>query len=277
VSGATEEAGRPIGVNASIAVAVTRSVGSMPALYVTLVIVSGWMALATWGPLHRVDPYPFPFLLFLDNVVQLVLCPVILVGQRVLGMAAERRAVRAAEDTEAIFRQLAELHTYLDRRDQALSRAAGARPVAFGSPGWMRSARVARTEATAGEVDVNGRVAAWLTLRLSSMWVFYAVAGSQVAWMGLAWIGVQRVDPYPFAFMTFLSTLAQLIFMVVIMVGQDVLGSAAALRADQMFSDAGVVSRECGRMKARLAAQDRVISGLLDATAGPEHHCCYDH
>ena len=77
-----------VGLNGAIAAALTRWVGSMPALYVVLAVVGGYMALATWGPLHRVDPYPFAFLLFLDNVVQLVLCLVILVGQRVLGAAA---------------------------------------------------------------------------------------------------------------------------------------------------------------------------------------------
>jgi uncharacterized membrane protein len=81
----------------------------MPALYVVLVIVGGWMALATWGPLRRVDPYPFQFLLFLDNVVQLMLCSVILVGQRVLGMAADRRAMQTYQNAEAIFEQVADL------------------------------------------------------------------------------------------------------------------------------------------------------------------------
>ena len=36
-----------IGLNGVIAVALTRSVGSMQALYAALVIVGGWMALAT--------------------------------------------------------------------------------------------------------------------------------------------------------------------------------------------------------------------------------------
>ena len=90
-----------IGVNGAIAVVLTRGVGSMPALYVALVVIGGWMVLATWGPLHRVDPYPFPFLLFLNNVVQLVLCLVILVGQRVLGAAADGRAVQTYEHAEA--------------------------------------------------------------------------------------------------------------------------------------------------------------------------------
>lgn len=79
------------GLNAAIAAALTRCVGSMPALYAVLVFVGGWMALATWGPLRRADPYPFAFLLFLDNVVQLVLCSVILVGQRVLGNGRGRQ------------------------------------------------------------------------------------------------------------------------------------------------------------------------------------------
>jgi low affinity Fe/Cu permease len=122
-----------IGLNAAIAAAVTRCVGSMPALYVVLVIVAGWMALATWGPLHRVDPYPFAFLLFLNNVVQLVLCSVILVGQRVLGMAADRRAVQTYQDAEAIFVQIADLQEHLDRHDRVLSRGVSGRHV--GAPG----------------------------------------------------------------------------------------------------------------------------------------------
>ena len=43
------------------------------------------MAFATCGPLHRVDPYLFPFMLLLGNVVRLLLTLVILVGQQVRG------------------------------------------------------------------------------------------------------------------------------------------------------------------------------------------------
>jgi uncharacterized membrane protein len=120
---------------------------------------------------------------------------------------------------------------------------------------------------------VNGKIAAWLTRRLGSMWAFYAAAGTQLAWIGLAEIGVQRFDPYPFAFMTFLSTLAQLIFMIVIMVGQDVLGRAADRRSEQTFLDAEAILHECGRMKARLTAQDRIIGSLVGyATAQVTEH-----
>jgi uncharacterized membrane protein len=94
------------------------------------------------------------------------------------------------------------------------------------------------------------------------MWAFYLATGTQVAWIALAQAGVQRFDPYPFAFMSLLSTLAQLIFMIVIMVGQDVLGRAADRRSEQTFLDAEAILHECRRMKARLTAQDRIIASL---------------
>ncbi|MGK4579063.1 DUF1003 domain-containing protein [Kitasatospora sp. HPMI-4] len=255
-----------VGFNGALAAALTRVVGSMPALYVTLAVVSGWMALATWGPLRRVDPYPFGFLLFLDNVVQLVLCLVILVGQRVLGMAADRRAVQTYESAEAIFERVADLQAHLDRHDRALGR--GVSLLESSPHPWIERHRVQPPPQAIDQVTgVNGRIAAWLTQRLGSMWAFYIAAGTQVVWIGMALLGLQRFDPYPFAFMSFLSTLAQLIFMIVIMVGQDVLGQAGDRRSEQTLLDAEAVLHECRRMKARLVAQDRVIDSLADYTS----------
>ena len=250
-----------IGLNGVIAVALTRWVGSMPALYVALVIVGGWMTLATWGPLHRIDPYPFPFLLFLDNVVQLVLCLVILVGQRVLGGAADHRAVQTYEDAEAIFQQVADLQGHLDQHDLALSR--GVSLLESSPHPWIERHRVqAPPQAKDQAVTANDRIAAWLTRRLGTMLAFYLAAGTQVAWIVLAQLGIQRFDRYPFAFMSFLSTLAQLIFMIVIMVGQDVLSRAADRRSEQTFLDAKAILHECRRMKARLISQDRILASI---------------
>jgi uncharacterized membrane protein len=255
-----------IGLNGVIAVALTRSVGSMPALYAALVIVGGWMALATWGPLHQVDPYPFRFLLFLDNVVQLVLCLVILVGQRVLGVAADHRAVQTYENAEAIFEQVVDLQGHLDRHDRALSR--GVSLLEWSPHPWIERHRVEPPpQAIDQAVTLNGRIAAWLTRRLGTMWAFYLAAGTQIAWIALAAAGVQRFDPYPFAFMSFLSTLAQLIFMIVIMVGQEVLGRAADRRSEQTFLDAKAILHECRRMKARLTTQDRILASLTSYVA----------
>jgi len=148
-----------IGVNRAIAVRLTRWVGSMPALYAALVIIGGWMALAAWGPLHRDDPYPFRFLLFLDNVVQLVLCLVILVGQRVLGTDADRRAVQTYEHAEAIFEQVADLQGHLDRHDRALSR--GISLLESSPHPWIEQHRVqAPPQAIDQAVTANDRIAA---------------------------------------------------------------------------------------------------------------------
>ena len=255
-----------IGLNGAIAVALTRAMGSMPALYAALVIVGGWMALATWGPLHRVDHYPFRFLLFLDNVAQLVLCLVILVGQRLLGVAADHRAVQTYENAEAIFEQVVDLQEHLDRHDRAFSRGVS---LLEGSPHpWIERHRVQPpSQAIDQAVTVNGRIAAWLTKRLGTMLAFYLAAGTQVAWIVLAASGVQRFDRYPFAFMSFLSTLAQLIFMIVIMVGQDVLSRAADRRSEQTFLDAKAILHECRRMKARLTTQDRILASLTSYVA----------
>jgi uncharacterized membrane protein len=250
-----------IGANGAIAVALTRSIGSMPALYATLVIVCGWIALVTWGPLRHLDPYPFRFLLFLDNVVQLGLCLVILVGQRLIGMAADHRAVQTYENAEAIFAQVVDLQEHLDRHDRALSR--GVSLLEWSPHPWIERHRVQPPpQAIDQAVTVNRRIAAWLTERLGTMWAFYLAAATQIVWVVLAETGVQRFDRYPFAFMSFLSTLAQLIFMIVIMVGQDVLGQAADRRSEQTFLDAKAILHECRRMKARLTAQDRILASL---------------
>ncbi|MCX4094225.1 DUF1003 domain-containing protein [Nocardia sp. alder85J] len=252
---------RRIGWNDTIAAVLTQRVGSMTALYVALVIVGGWTILAIWGPLRAVDPYPFKFLLFLDNIVQLVLCLVILVGQRVLSVAADRRAVQTYENTEAVFDEVARLQTHLDRHDRMLSR--GVSMLESSPHPWIERHRVQPPpQARDHAIGLNDRIAAWLTQRLGSVWTFYLAAVTQLLWMMLAEFGIQRFDPYPFAFMTFLSTLAQLIFMIVIMVGQDVLDRTGDRRAEQTFLDAEAILYECRRMQARLTAQDRVIDSL---------------
>lgn len=109
----------------------------------------------------------------------------------------------------------------------------------------------------------------WLTVRLGSVvWAFYLAAGTPVLWIVLAEAGIQRFDRYPFLFMSFLSTLAQLVFMIVIMVGQDVLGRFGDRRSEQTFLDAQAVLYECRRMEARLMAQDRASTGSPATSPG---------
>jgi uncharacterized membrane protein len=254
-----------VGLNGKIAAALTRWVGSMWAVYLTLIVTGTWMALATWGPLHRLDPYPFMFMLFLGNVVQLLLCFVIMVGQSVLGAAADRRSLQTYQNAGAIFDRVAEVQAHMDRHDRLLSR--GISLLESRPHPWIEAHRVQPPpQAKDQAVDVNGRIAAWITRRVGSMWAFYLALAIQLVWMGLAVVGVQRFDPYPFQFLLFLSSLIQLVLMLVIMVGQEVLGRAADRRSEQTFLDAQAILYECQRLQTRLTRQDRIIASLCDYT-----------
>jgi uncharacterized membrane protein len=252
-----------LGLNDRIAAWLTQRVGSMWVVYFTITFVLLWMLLGTFGPLHRLDPYPFAFLLFIGNVVQLLLVFVILVGQQVIGRAADRRSLQTYDDAEAIFEEVSRLHDHLEEQDRILNR--GIRLVERHPHPHISEHKVVKPPAV---VDVligrNGLFAAWLTKRVGSMWAFYVAAVFQLGWIALAVLGIIGFDPYPFAFLLFLSSLAQLIFMFVIMVGQDVLGKAGDKRAQQTFIDAEVILHECLELQRHLTAQDRVIVKICD-------------
>jgi uncharacterized membrane protein len=92
---------------------------------------------------------------------------------------------------------------------------------------WIKErAAVQAPTVQAQYVGLNGHIAASITKTVGTMWAFYLAAVFQVGWIALAEAGVITFDPYPFAFLLFISSLLQLIFMFVIMVGQDVLGRA---------------------------------------------------
>jgi uncharacterized membrane protein len=111
-----------IGFNGRLGARITRSVGTMWAFYIAAVTMAAWMVLAgfAWGPLHHVDPYPFAFLLFLGNIVQLLLMFVIMVGQQVLGAASDKRAVVTYQDAEAILHECLQMQDHLTAQDTAL-------------------------------------------------------------------------------------------------------------------------------------------------------------
>jgi uncharacterized membrane protein len=251
------------GPNHRIAAWLTERVGSMWVVYFTVSFVLFWMLLGTYGPLHRLDPYPFPFLLFIGNVVQLLLVFVILVGQQVLGRAADKRSLQTYEDAEAIFDEVSRLHDHLEQQDRVLNR--GIRLVERHPHPYIGEHKIVKPPAVEDElIGRNGRIAAWITRRVGSMWAFYAAAILQLSWIALALLGIIGFDPYPFAFLLFLSSLAQLIFMFVIMVGQDVLGKAGDKRAQQTFIDAEVILHECLELQRHLSAQDRLIVKICD-------------
>jgi uncharacterized membrane protein len=108
-----------IGFNGRLGAAITRAVGTMWAFYFAATFMGLWMLLAE---VHVItfDPYPFAFLLFLGNIAQLLLMFVIMVGQQVLGAAADKRAVQTYKDAEAILHECLELQAHLKAQDEVL-------------------------------------------------------------------------------------------------------------------------------------------------------------
>lgn len=100
-----------LGFNGRLALWITRGFGSMWSFYILVGWMLGWMALATAGFWwFRKDQYPFAFLLFLSNLIQLWALPVIMVGQHVLSMASDKQAMQTFRDTEAVLELTDEIH-----------------------------------------------------------------------------------------------------------------------------------------------------------------------
>lgn len=262
-----------LGLNARLGAFVTNKVGSMWSVYITIGFVCGWIVLATTGPLRKADPYPFPFLLFLGNLVQLMLVFIILVGQGVLGRSGDKRSERTFRDGEQIFREMIAVHSHLERQDKILNH--GIELVQSQSHPWVRE-RAAYSPPTvdAQYVGLNGRIAASITRAVSTMWAFYLAAIFQVGWIALAEARIISFDPYPFAFLLFISSLLQLVFMFVIMVGQDVLGRAGDQRAQLTYLDSEAVLHECRRLQRHLTAQDKAmvtICSYVEENAPRDH------
>ena len=109
-----------VGFNGRLGAGITRAVGTMWAFYIAVIVMSMWMLLAEIG-LLEFDTYPFAFLLFIGNVVQLLLMFVIMVGQQVLGRASDKRALQTYQDAEAILHECNELQKHLFTQDQEIT------------------------------------------------------------------------------------------------------------------------------------------------------------
>ena len=100
----------------------TRRLSSMGAVYATVALSAVWMVLGA-GSVLGFDPYPYPVLLFVGNVVQLLLVFVILVGQGTLSTGGERRAQQTYADTQAILGECRRLQALIDDQARILNRS----------------------------------------------------------------------------------------------------------------------------------------------------------
>ena len=111
------EKSRKIGVNERIGLWVTRRVGTMWAAYVFfgLTLVSLPAAIGSGNVIVMVSWIAQTFL-------QLVLLPIIIVGQNIQASASEERAIATYEDAGAILEEAKEIQAHLSEQDKALAK-----------------------------------------------------------------------------------------------------------------------------------------------------------
>jgi uncharacterized membrane protein len=98
-----------------LAVWITERVGSMGFFLIIFIWTTSWLLWNAFGPeTSRFDPYPaFVLWLFISNMIQLLLMPLIMVGQNLQGRHSEARAeadfelnIKAEHEIETILEHL---------------------------------------------------------------------------------------------------------------------------------------------------------------------------
>lgn len=113
---AAVKAGAKVKLNDAIGLGITRRVGSMWAAYIffALTLISLPAAISTGSTLVIVSWVAQTFL-------QLVLLPIIIVGQNLQAKESEKRAIATYEDAGAILDEAREIQSHLGDQDKALS------------------------------------------------------------------------------------------------------------------------------------------------------------
>lgn len=77
-----------------IAIWITNKVGTMGFFFIIFLWTVSWLSWNMFAPVHlRFDPYPaFVLWLFISNMIQIFLMPLIMIGQNLQGKHAEIRA-----------------------------------------------------------------------------------------------------------------------------------------------------------------------------------------
>lgn len=111
-----------LGLQDRIALTITTAVGTMYAVYAFALFMAGWMLWQSHLAQRPFDPYPFAFLLFLGNIVQLLLMPLIMVGQNIQGRHAQIRTDEEYKTTLTSYHDIEHILKHLDAQDKELLR-----------------------------------------------------------------------------------------------------------------------------------------------------------
>ena len=104
------------------AIWITEHVGSLGFFIVLLVWTIAWLGWNTLAPFeHRFDPFPaFALWLFISNMIQLMLLPLIMVGQNLQNRHAEARAEADFELSVKTEREMETILLHLENQNEVI-------------------------------------------------------------------------------------------------------------------------------------------------------------
>ncbi len=104
------------------AVWITAHVGTMGFFLIILIWTVSWLSWNVLGPKElQFDPYPaFVFWLFISNLIQIFLMPLILIGQNMQGQHAEARAEADFEVNKKAEDEIENILTHLENQNDVL-------------------------------------------------------------------------------------------------------------------------------------------------------------
>jgi hypothetical protein len=105
-----------VGFNGRVGLAITTAVGTMICAY-----IFGVIALISLPSALRSGNLTIIIAWVSSNFLQLVLLPVIIVGQNLLASAADKRSEQTYKDAEAVLREAVEIQKHLLAQDQVLA------------------------------------------------------------------------------------------------------------------------------------------------------------
>ena len=111
-----------VGINGRIGLAITTAVGTMVCAY-----IFGVIALVSLPSALRSGNLTIIIAWVSSNFLQLILLPVIIVGQNLLARAADKRSEQTYKDAEAVLREALEIQKHLLAQDKVLAELAAAK------------------------------------------------------------------------------------------------------------------------------------------------------
>ena len=105
-----------------LAIVITQNVGTMGFFLIIFLWTVAWLSWNTLGPIeHRFDPFPgFVLWLFISNMIQIFLMPLIMIGQNLQGRYSDSRAENDFEVNVKAEREIEVILLHLENQNQLI-------------------------------------------------------------------------------------------------------------------------------------------------------------